>query len=295
MPQKNIPCKYFYDARGSELFESICELEEYYPTRVELSIMKKYAIEMARDLGPEVFLIEYGSGSSLKTRVLLDALVDPIAYVPIDISRDALFSSSEAIAKQYPELTVLPQCADYLASVSLPHVARTFRRRVVYFPGSTIGNFVPSDAVSFLARMAQQVGAGGGVLIGVDLKKDTETLQRAYNDDRGITAAFNMNLLVRLNRELNANFREDQFRHEARWNAIESRIEMHLVCTEACTVRLGGENISFALGESIHTENSYKYDSDEFDRLASQAGLTPHADWTDSEHLFGVKLFGVDT
>lgn len=295
LPQKSLPCKYFYDARGSELFESICELEEYYPTRIELSIMKEYAKEMARHLGPEVFLIEYGSGSSLKTRVLLDALVDPVAYVPIDISRDALFSSAEAIAKQYPELTVLPQCADYLASLSLPHSTRTFRRRIVYFPGSTIGNFVPSDAVDFLTRMAHQVGAGGGVLIGLDLKKDTATLERAYDDERGVTAAFNMNLLVRLNRELDANFLASQFRHEARWNALEGRIEMHLVCTEACRVTLGGEVISFASGESIHTENSYKYESDEFDTLASRAGLTPRTDWTDAEHSFSVKLFEVDT
>lgn len=291
--QKTLPCKYFYDARGSALFESICELEEYYPTRTELGIMEQRAGDMARRIGPAAFVIEYGSGSSRKTRVLLDALDHPAVYIPIDISRKTLVESAEAIGKQYPELEVLPLCADYLAPVALPEVARSTGRRVVFFPGSTIGNFVPADAVAFLARMARQAGEGGGVLIGVDLKKDRAQLERAYDDSQGVTAAFNRNLLVRINRELGGNFREEEFLHEARWNPAEGCVEMHLVCSGACVVSIAGEEIHFEAGESIHTENSYKYEIAEFEALAVAAGLSPRDLWTDPAQRFSVHFYEV--
>ena len=291
--QKTLPCKYFYDAKGAQLFEAICKLEEYYPTRTELGIMEQHARDMAQRVGPRAFLVEYGSGSSIKTRVLLDVMESPVAYVPIDISRETLLASAEDIAKRYPELEVLPLCADYLASVRLPEAAREVRRRVVYFPGSTIGNFVPAEAVAFLARMARQAGDGGGVLIGVDLKKDPTQLVRAYDDAEGVTAAFNRNLLVRINRELGGNFRERNFRHEARWNAEEGRVEMHLVSSGACVVSIAGEAIRFEAGESIHTENSYKYEGGEFEALAVNAGLTPCDLWMDPGQRFSIHYYEV--
>ena len=290
---KTLPCKYFYDERGSALFEDICEQPEYYPTRTELGIMEEYASEMARALGAEVVLIEYGSGSSRKTRVLLEALENPAAYIPIDISKDALFPSAESIAKEYPKLAVLPICADYLSPIRLPESIPDRSRRAVYFPGSTIGNFVPEEALSFLQRMAEQAGTGGAVLIGVDLKKDAETLERAYDDKAGVTAAFNLNLLARINRELGGDFTLEDFRHEARWNKLKGRIEMHLVAKRDCEVRLGSERIVFKPSESIHTENSYKYEIPEFEALANRAGLRADRRWTDPEEKFSVQLYKV--
>jgi dimethylhistidine N-methyltransferase len=290
---KSLPCKYFYDERGSELFESICETEEYYPTRTELRIMDDHAEDMARRLGPAVFLVEYGSGSSRKTRVLLAAMDEPAAYVPVDISRERLLNSAESIAKQYPELNVIPLCADYLAPVALPEAGRQARRRVFYFPGSTIGNFIPSQAVEFLRRMASQAGPGGGLLIGVDLAKARKTLERAYDDERGLTAAFNMNLLVRINRELGGDFPLENFQHEARWNEEEGRVEMHLACSTKCVISLAGEEIHFVRGESIHTENSYKYELDEFRLLAEKAGFAQRDVWMDPARQFSVQYFEV--
>ena len=290
---KTLPCKYFYDERGSKLFEAICETEEYYPTRTELGIMDEHAQDMARRLGPAVFLVEYGSGSSRKTRVLLDAMDEPAAYMPIDISREHLLSSAESIAKKYPGLRVIPLCADYLGPMALPEPGSHERRRVFYFPGSTIGNFVPSQAVEFLGGMASQAGAGGGLLIGVDLTKDRKTLERAYDDESGLTAAFNMNLLVRINRELGGDLPVENFRHQARWNEEEGRVEMHLACTASCGASLAGEEISFIQGESIHTENAYKYDLDEFRLLAEQAGFAQRDAWTDPARRFSVQYFEV--
>ena len=255
--------------------------------------MEEHARAMARRVGSRSLLIEYGSGSSRKTRVLLSALESPAAYVPIDISREALLTSAESIAKQYPELEVLPVVADYLAPVHLPEPDREVRRRVIYFPGSTIGNFETADAVAFLDRVARQAGEGGGVLIGVDLKKDPAELIRAYDDSAGVTAAFNRNLLVRINRELGGNFREHDFRHEARWNAHEGRIEMHLVSSVACSVRIAGEEIFFEDGESIHTENSYKYEVREFESLAARAGLARRDLWMDPGQRFSVHYYEV--
>ncbi|HVF11165.1 MAG TPA: L-histidine N(alpha)-methyltransferase, partial [Abditibacteriaceae bacterium] len=228
-PQKELPCKYFYDERGSHLFDQICRLEEYYPTRTELAIMQEHAGAMAQLLGRGCLLIEYGSGSSLKTRVLLDHLAAPAAYVPIDISRAHLMRSAGRLAAAYPGLKVLPVCADYTTDFTLPTCHRPIARKAVYFPGSTIGNFDPTQAQNFLCHIAEICGVGGGLLIGIDLKKDACILEPAYNDARGVTAAFNLNLLRRINRELGADFQLDRFQHYAFYNEELGRIEMHLV------------------------------------------------------------------
>jgi len=291
--QKTLPCKYFYDVRGSELFEAICELDEYYLTRTELAIMEAHGSEMADWIGRDAILIEYGNGTSRKTRLLLDALDRPAVYVPIDISPEPLAASAEGLRKTFPELEVLPLCADYSAPVAVPQVGPARGRRIVYFPGSSIGNFPPSDAKAFLDRMGEQVGPRGGVLVGADLKKEATVLERAYDDARGVTADFNRNLLRRINRELGGDFREGDFRHEARWNARHGRVEMHLVCTEACVVEIAGTQIRFDTGESIHTENSYKYDVEGFEALAAEAGLERRDRWSDPGDLFSVYYFEV--
>jgi dimethylhistidine N-methyltransferase len=288
---KTLPCKYLYDQRGSQLFEEICELEEYYPTRTELSIMDAHAPEMARRIGPESLLVEFGSGSSVKTRQLLDHLEDPAGYVPIDISREHLLRSAADLARDYPDLGVLPVCADFTRPLDLPDPGKPVRRRVVYFPGSTIGNFTPAEAIDLLSTIASDCGDEGGLLIGVDLRKDPEILERAYDDARGVTAAFNRNLLVRINDELGADFDLDKFEHEARWSASEGRVEMHLVSQEDQSVRLGKSSFDFGPGESIHTESSYKYEPGQFARLAEKAGLCREEIWVDDEGLFSVQLF----
>jgi dimethylhistidine N-methyltransferase len=287
--QKTIPCKYFYDAHGSHLFDQICELDEYYPTRTELSIMQQHAGAMAQLIGRGCLLIEYGSGSSLKTRVLLDHLQAPAAYVPIDISREHLMRSAAGLAAAYPSLKVLPVCADYTADFTLPLCHRPIARKVVYFPGSTIGNFDPVQAQKFLCHIAAIAGAGGGLLIGIDLKKDARILEPAYNDAKGVTAAFNLNLLHRINRELGADFQLHQFRHHAFYNEELGRIEMHLVSLQNQTVQIGETTITFTEDETIHTENSYKYSPEEFAVLAANAGFELQAMWTDEQRLFGVQ------
>ena len=289
LPLKSLPCKYFYDARGSALFEAICELDEYYPTRTELAIMEHHAGAMADALGAHCLLVEYGSGSSRKTRLLLDRLRDPAGYVPIDISRAALSDSARALAGAYPHLEVLPVCADYTAAFELPRPRRPAARRGVYFPGSTIGNFTPAQAQRFLAHMGRVAGAGGTLLIGVDLRKDRATLERAYDDAAGVTAAFNLNLLARINRELRGDFALDRFAHRAHYDERAGRIEMHLVSTEAQTVTVAGRAFAFARAETIHTENSYKYDVAQFAALAASAGLAVRAVWTDPARLFSVQ------
>jgi L-histidine N-alpha-methyltransferase len=289
LPQKSLPCKYFYDARGSALFEEICELPEYYPTRTELTIMERHVGAMADALGERCLLVEYGSGSSRKTRLLLDRLRDPAGYVPIDISRAALAQSARALSIAYPALEVLPICADYTAAFELPRPRKPAARRGVYFPGSTIGNFTPAQAQRFLAHMARVAGAGGALLIGVDLKKDRSTLERAYDDTAGVTAAFNRNLLVRINRELAGDFALERFAHRAVYDARAGRIEMHLVSTAEQTVAVTGRSFRFAKGETIHTENSYKYDLAQFAALAASADLAVRAVWTDPARLFSVQ------
>ena len=288
-PQKELPCKLLYDEVGSELFEQICALDEYYPTRAEMRIMRASCAEMATCLGPGALLIEYGSGSSTKTRLLLDHLERPAGYVPIDISREQLRQSAAAIAAAYPGLEVLPVVADYTAAFQIPRPRQPVARRVAYYPGSTIGNFVPDDARRFLARLAQVCGPEGGLLIGVDLKKDPLMLHRAYNDALGITAEFNLNVLTRLNRELDATFAVDQFRHYAFYNPVFARIEMHLVSLVDQEVRVAGDQIRFVRGESIWTEASYKYNPDDFAELAAAAGWRAEQVWMDDRGLFSVQ------
>jgi len=288
-PYKTLPCKYFYDASGSALFERICDLPEYYPTRTELAILEAHADEMGACLGSRCLLIEFGSGSSRKTHLLLDRLREPAGYVPIDISPAALAASVRTLHAAYPDLEVLPLCADYGDSLELPHSRIEPTRRAVFFPGSTIGNFTPPDAQRFLARMARIAGPRGGILIGVDLHKAAAVLEAAYDDRAGVTAAFNRNLLVRLNREVGADFDVDRFRHRAVWYPERSRIEMHLVSTEEQEVDVAGRRFRFAAGESIHTENSYKYSPDGFAELAAGAGLTVSRVWMDERRWFSVQ------
>jgi dimethylhistidine N-methyltransferase len=290
--RKELPSKYFYDEVGSQLFEQICELDEYYLTRTELSIMQSQMHEIVSLLGPHCLLIEYGSGSSTKTRILLDALQDPAGYVPIDIAKEQLLCSAASLTRAYPQLEVLPVCADYTSDFELPLPKKTALRRVAYFPGSTIGNFDREPAKHFLQQIAK-VCQGGGLLIGVDLKKDFNILHRAYNDSQGVTAQFNKHLLMRINQELNANFQLNQFGHYAFYNPGQSRIEMHLVSLKNQTVRIGDSEISFKLGESIWTESSYKYTLEEFAQLAATAGFTVEGVWTDPRQLFSVQYLTV--
>ena len=290
-PFKELPSKLFYDERGSELFTRICQLDEYYPTRTESKIMRESGRKMAAAIGTRCMVIEYGSGSSEKTRLLLDCLDDPTAYVPIDISRDHLLKSSRRISLSYPRLEVLPVCADYEQPFDIPEPIRPWAGKLVYFPGSTIGNFHPADAKSLLSRMAGRAGPKGLILIGVDTKKDPEILTRAYNDTEGITAEFNMNILLRINRELGTGFDTNSFKHHAYYNEAAGRIEMHLVSLARQTVDVDGVEIDFDEGESIWTESSYKYSVEEFAEMASVAGLELVSVWTDSDDLFSVQLY----
>jgi L-histidine Nalpha-methyltransferase len=287
--RKTLPCKYFYDERGSALFDRICELDEYYPTRTELDILRRHVAAMAAALGPRCLIVEYGSGSSTKTRLLLERLDDPAAYVPVDISREHLLRSAAALAARHPRLRVIPVCADFTRPFGLPGVPGTLRR-VAYFPGSTIGNFAPADARSFLSHVAHQCGSGGALLIGVDLRKPRAILEPAYDDARGVTAEFNRNLLRRINRELGADFDPSGFDHRAFWNTDEGRVEMHLVSRREQHVRLAGRAFRFSRGETIHTENSYKYDLSGFAKLAGAAGFEVERVWTDDALLFSVQL-----
>ncbi len=288
-PDKHLPCKYFYDERGSQLFELICELPEYYPTRCELAILEAHAGAMADCLGPGLVLVEYGSGSSRKTRLLLDRLARPRAYVPVDISREHLLASARRLAADYPTLAVVPLCSDFTQSFRLPASVPAAGRRAVYFSGSTIGNFGPTEAVALLRRIAELVGPGGGLLIGADLKKDRAILEPAYDDAQGVTAAFNLNLLARINRELAGDFVLDRFRHRAFYNEPHGRIEMHLVSLEAQTVRVADQSFRLARDETICTEYSHKYSLADFAELARAAGLQVHAVWTDPAGLFSVQ------
>lgn len=292
--RKYLPSKLFYDEHGSQLFDQITELDEYYPTRTELEIMRQSASEMAAVLGRDCLLVEYGSGSSLKIRLLLDVLENPAAYVPIDISKEHLVKSALRLASEYPNLQILPVCADYTSHFELPKPKRKAQRKVIYFPGSTIGNLEPFTLARFLRDTARQVESGGGFLVGIDLKKDPEILHKAYNDAAGVTAEFNLNMLERLNRELQTNFRLDQFRHYAFYNPPESRIEMHILSLQEQQVQLGDTTINFKLGESIWTESSYKYNLTEFAQVAAKAGFKLQKSWTDPAQLFGVVYLTVE-
>ncbi|HZM34115.1 MAG TPA: L-histidine N(alpha)-methyltransferase [Burkholderiales bacterium] len=281
LPQKALPPKYFYDAVGSRLFERICRLPEYYPTRAELSLTRRHLASIARFAGRRCELVEFGSGESLKTRLLLRAL-EPAAYLPIDISAAALRSAERRLARAFPGLRIMPVLGDFSRPLELPAPRA---RRVVYFPGSTIGNLDPEEAHAFLA-MAR--GHAPRMLVGVDLKKDANVLHRAYNDARGVTAAFNLNLLARIDRELGADFDLRRFSHYAFYNAALGRIEMHLVSLARQAVRIGRHRFAFERGESIHTENSYKYSVQEFRALAARAGFEGKRVWLDAKGLFAL-------
>ncbi len=289
---KAIPCRFLYDARGSALFDRICELPEYYPTRTEIGILKDNAAEIAAAIGPDAQLVELGSGSSRKVRILLDALETPSAYVPIDISREHLLAAAGAIAADYPEVRVEAVCADYDQNFDLP-AQRGEGRRAGFYPGSTIGNLEPDEAQRFLARWARRLGPGAVMLIGVDLKKSAAILEPAYDDAQGVTAAFSKNLLVRANRELGADFDTAAFRHVARYDAVSGQIGIHLVSLACQTVRLAGRAFHLTQGERVHVENSYKYAIGEFADLARGAGYRPAHVWTDEAGLFSVHLLVV--
>lgn len=288
---RSIPSKYFYDARGSRLFDRITTLDAYYLTRTERQILETYAGEIAEIVGPRVALVEFGSGSSEKTHAILDALREAAAYVPIDISAEHLEATAERLRLRYPGLPILPVAADYTRSVQLPPLPPETERRVVFFPGSTLGNFDPDKAHAFLAVMARTAGPHGGVLVGIDLDKDPDRLLRAYNDEEGVTAAFNINLLRRINRELGADFDPDAWHHQARYDGDKRRVEMHLVSDRLQTVHLPGRAVTFEAGESIHTENSYKYTPEMLAERAAAAGLARTARWTDPRGWFAVEYF----
>ena len=289
---RRVPPKYFYDETGSRLFESICEQPEYYPTRTEVALLERYAGDINALVGAGCYLVEPGSGSCEKVRLLLDTL-RPTAYVPMDISCEHLKTSAAGIAADYPWLDVHAVCTDITSEVSLsfiPQAATT----VMFYPGSSIGNFDPADAVDFLACLAQIAGPGGGLLIGVDLKKDPAILHDAYNDANGVTAAFNLNLLQRANRELDADFNISAFEHFAAYNSVVGRIEMHLISTRKQTVNIDGHSFAFNAGDSIHTENSYKYTQQEFQSLAARAGFLSCDVWTDRDSLFSLHFLRVN-
>lgn len=287
---KTLPCKYFYNERGSKLFDQICELPEYYPTRTETALMRVKAPEMASAIGAEVLILEYGCGSIEKVRVLLDALDRPASYVAIDISREHLRVAAETLASDYPAIQVHAVCADFSQYFEVPS-ALPGKRNVAFFPGSTIGNFEPAEARAFLGRIARHVGPGGGLLIGADRKKDEAVLHAAYNDSAGVTAAFNLNLLSRVEEELDGNLNIKGFEHDAIYNGVYGRVEMYLVSLCNQEITIGGRSFSFGAGERIHTEYSHKYDIEEFQALGRAAGFEAKTVWSDPEDLFSVYYF----
>ncbi len=291
-PQKTLPCSYFYDARGSDLFETITEQPEYYPTRVETSILAECAAEIAARTPPASILVELGSGSSRKTELLLAALPSLAAYAPIDVSESALDEACTRLAARFPDLRLLPTIGDFTDVPALPATLAK-RPRLGFFPGSTIGNFSPAEARDLLLSLAGTLGAGARLVVGVDLVKDRGRLVAAYNDAAGITAEFNLNLLVRLNRELGATFDVGKFAHSAIYNDALQRIEMYLVSLDDQSMDITNHRIRFAKGERIHTENSYKYTVAQFQALAMRAGWQVNQVWTDAENLFSLHELGL--
>jgi dimethylhistidine N-methyltransferase len=287
-PTKEIPCKYFYDAEGSRLFDAICELPEYYQTRTEMALLARHASEIASLIGPQAEIVEFGAGSLTKVRLLLD-VARPRGYTPIDISGDYLMAVTQTLAADYPNLALRPLAADFTATLTIPPLAGS-RARAGFFPGSTIGNFKPDAAAGLLRRMRASLNGahsnGNGLLIGVDMVKDPARLHAAYNDAAGVTAAFNKNLLARANRELGADFDLDAFAHYAPYNPLARRIEMYLVSQTRQSVRIGGHRVDFAAGEAVHTEDSHKYTPDSFAELAARAGYRLAAQWRDTDGLF---------
>jgi dimethylhistidine N-methyltransferase len=288
---RTLPSKFFYDEHGSDLFQKICELPEYYVTRTETEILRHHAPEMAASIGENAELVGFGTGAGVKTRMLLEHLEDLIAYVPVDISKQRLTESAEALSREIPTLEILPVCADYLQPFELPTPSRKPAHIAVYFPGSTIGNMEPHIARDFLERVARLCGHSGGLIIGVDLQKSRKVLEAAYNDSAGVTAAFNLNMLERANRELGADFNLSQWRHRAIYNDEAHRIEMHLISEKPQTVHLGGHEFHFGAGEKIITEFSYKHTIAGFSALAASAGFQVARVWTDPAKLFAVFHF----
>lgn len=287
---KSIAPMYFYDTKGSELFEAICELPEYYPTRAETEILRTHAVEIAERIGPAAHLIEYGSGATQKVRPLLDALKDPAAYTPIDISGEHLDAAAQRLATSYPHMEVTAIVADYTRPFSVPAPRRPANTRAALFLGSTIGNFAPDEALRFLRQTARRLAGGGCLLLGADLRKDPARLHAAYNDAAGVTAEFNLNLLTRINRELAGDFDLEHFSHYAFYNPLAGRIEMHLVSRRAQRVTVAGRGFAFGEGESLHTENSYKFTVDGLQEIARSAGFEPEEVWFDEGRLFSLHL-----
>jgi dimethylhistidine N-methyltransferase len=286
-PRKSLPSRWLYDERGSELFEEITQLEEYYPTRVETGILRLNAAEIAGFVGKGATLIEYGAGAGIKTEILIAALEAPRLYVPVDISGDFLDQAVISLRHRFPQIGIWPIVADFTGDFEIP-AGIPLKGRSAFFPGSTIGNLDHSETISFLRRVHRHVGAKGTAVIGADLTKDARVLRAAYNDRRGITAAFNLNLLARINRELDGDFKLDRFAHEARWNNMSSAVEMHLVSLQAQTVTVDGQTFDFEAGESIHTETSRKYDVRTLSALVESAGWYIDEMWTDPRQSFGV-------
>ena len=285
---KAIPPKFFYDETGSRLFDAICHLPEYYLTRSEIQILRDNAEQIADVMGKHCYLVEPGSGSSHKIRLLLEAL-RPSTYMPVDISKHHLLKSAQSLAEDYPWLDIHAACADFTAKLIIPEQDDP-ARNVVFFPGSSIGNFEKEDAIRFLRRLGETAGTGGGLLIGIDLEKDRAILEAAYNDRNGITAQFNKNLLQRINNELDGDFDLATFRHRAFYNEVRHRIEIHLVSTRPQTVTVAGRHFDFRMNESIHTENSYKYSIEEFRTIAAAAGYRAVQSWVDPQRLFNVQF-----
>ena len=285
---KSLPCKYLYDERGSRLFDAICELDEYYLTRTELEIMETHAAEMAAQIGEGVMLVEYGSGSSHKTPLLLDSLIDPVAYVPVDISREHLQRSAANLSVRYPKIEVLPVCADFTEGFGLPVPKRRPTHCAVYFPGSTIGNFTTEGAGEILSQIANRCGRGGGLLIGIDLQKKPAVIEAAYNDAEGITAQFSLNLLRRINRELEADFVIDRFEHQAVYQPRCGRVEISLISQCDQSVEIASQQVQFDEGEAIQTEYSHKYTIEGFAQMAASVGLSLRRWWTDPQDRFAV-------
>lgn len=289
-PPKELSLVWFYDELGSSLFDSICELPEYYITRTELGVMQMHATEVARCIGAHAGLIEFGNGTSVKTRLLFDRLETPAAYVPVDIAREHLLVAAATLARDYPTLSIYPVCADFTQPFALPRQLAEARKRVVYFPGSTLGNFEMPQAWRLLTRMRHLIGDSGAVLIGIDLQKDPQVLQRAYDDTAGVTAEFNLNALRHINRELGANFNLGAFEHCAVWVPAQGRIEMRLISMREQVVDLGNERIPIARAEYIRTECCHKYTLEGFAELAASADLAVKRVWLDEEKKFSVQL-----
>ena len=290
--QKTLPARWLYDQRGSELFEDITGLDEYYLTRTETAILRRYAGEMATLLGDGVALLEYGAGAAIKTEILLDALSAPRMYAPVDIAADFLAQTMSRIRDRFPVLPTRPIIADFTADFDIPaDIPR--KPRAAFFPGSTIGNLEPGDAAALLRRMRRHIGEGGRAIIGVDLRKDVETLIAAYDDKRGVTAEFDLNILRRINRELGGGFSVRAFAHEARWNERESAIEMHLVSLRPQVVWVAGRSFGFAEGETIHTESCRKFEVAGFSDAVQSCGWRVEKIWTDPARLFAI--FGLET